>query len=98
MISVAANIANTPVGSKRCDICSHVSQTQKEHYGGTDSCYLRRPENDRKRKQRIASLMRYTEKPEEQIEAAVEEALNKLEQSHALSRSPPGDNKRTRTK
>ena len=80
------------------DICSHVSQTHKEHYGGTDTCYLRRQENDKKRKRRIASLMRYKEKPEEQIEAAVEEAVNKWEQSQALSRPPPRDNKRARTK
>ena len=50
------------------------------------------------RKRRIASLMRYIEKPEEQIEAAVEEAVNKLEQSHALSRPPPREDKRARTK
>ena len=98
VFSVAANLANTPIGSKRCDICSHMSQTQKQHYGGTDSCYLRRPESDRKRKRRIASLMRYTEKPEEQIEAAVEEAVSKLEQSHALIMPPPRDDKRARTK
>ena len=97
--SVTANIANTRGGNAiKCDICSYVCRTRKEHPRGTEECFLRGREGDEKKKSKISTMMQQTGQSEEEIETAITEAMENWDQSRTRNKAYLRNSKRPRPK